>query len=67
MAGEKILIVDDEKPINDLIRSYLIKEGFLPLSAYTGKDALELIKSEKPHFIILDIMLPDIEGVDLCL
>lgn len=67
MAGEKILIVDDEKPINDLIRSYLTKEGFLPLSAYTGKEALELIKSEKPNFIILDIMLPDIEGVDLCL
>jgi DNA-binding response OmpR family regulator len=67
MAGEKILIVDDEKPINDLIRSYLIKEGFMPFSAYSGKEALELIKTEKPNFIILDIMLPDIEGVDLCL
>lgn len=67
MAGEKILIIDDEKPINDLIRSYVMKEGFIPLSAYTGKEALHLIKSEKPDFIILDIMLPDIEGVDLCL
>lgn len=67
MAGEKILIVDDERPINDLIRSYLVKEGFLPFSAYTGKEALDLIKSEKPDFVILDIMLPDIEGVDLCL
>jgi len=67
MAGEKILIIDDEKPINDLIRSYLAKEGFIPLSAYNGKEALKLIQSEKPHFIILDIMLPDIEGVDLCL
>lgn len=67
MAGEKILIVDDEKPINDLIRSYLMKEGFIPFSAYTGKEALELIKSEKPDLIILDIMLPDVEGVDLCL
>lgn len=67
MAGEKILIVDDERPINDLIRSYLVKEGFIPFSAYTGKEALDLIKSEKPDFIILDIMLPDIEGVDLCL
>ena len=67
MAGEKILIIDDEKPINDLIRSYLAKEGFIPLSAFNGKEALELIKSEKPHFIILDIMLPDIEGVNLCL
>ena len=67
MAGEKILIVDDEKPINDLIRSYLVKEGFIPYSAYTGKEALDLIKSEKPDLVILDIMLPDIEGVDLCL
>jgi DNA-binding response OmpR family regulator len=67
MAGEKILIIDDEKPINDLIRSYVMKEGFIPFSAYNGKDALELIKSEKPEFIILDIMLPDIEGVDLCM
>jgi len=67
MAGEKILIVDDEKPINDLIRSYLMKEGFIPFSAYSGSEALELIKAEKPDFIILDIMLPDVEGVDLCL
>lgn len=67
MAGEKILIVDDEKPINDLICSYLKKEGFIPFSAFTGKEALDLIKAEKPDFIILDIMLPDIEGVDLCL
>lgn len=67
MAGEKILIIDDEKPINDLIRSYVMKEGFIPLSAYNGKEALELIKSDKPDFIILDIMLPDVEGVDLCM
>ena len=67
MAGEKILIIDDEKPINDLIRSYIMKEGFIPLSAYNGEDALTLIKTEKPDLIILDIMLPDIEGIDLCL
>lgn len=67
MPGEKILIIDDEKPINDLIRSYIMKEGFIPFSAYAGKEALEIIKSEKPDFIILDIMLPDIEGIDLCL
>lgn len=57
MPGEKILIVDDEKAINDLIRSYIIKEGFLPLSAYTGKDALAIIEDEQPDLIILDIML----------
>jgi len=67
MAGEKILIIDDEKPINDLIRSYIMKEGFIPFSAFNGKEALKLVKSEKPDLIILDIMLPDIEGIDLCL
>ncbi|QOX63319.1 response regulator transcription factor [Anoxybacterium hadale] len=67
MAGEKILIVDDEKPINDLIRSYITREGFIPFSAYNGAEALVLIQSEKPDLIILDIMLPDIEGIDLCL
>jgi len=67
MQGRKILIIDDEKPINDLIRSYLIKEGFTPLSAFSGKEALEKVKEEKPDLIILDIMLPDVEGIDLCL
>ncbi|MDD2216175.1 MAG: response regulator transcription factor [Eubacteriales bacterium] len=67
MPGEKVLIVDDEKAINDLIRSYIIKEGFLPFSAYTGKDALAIIEDEQPDLIILDIMLPDIEGTDLSL
>ncbi|HML36737.1 MAG TPA: response regulator transcription factor [Bacillota bacterium] len=67
MAGEKILIIDDEKPISDLICSYLTKESFIPISAYDGKEALALVKSEKPDLIILDIMLPDIEGVDLCM
>lgn len=67
MAGEKILIVDDEREINDLIKSYLIKEGFVPLCAYTGEEAMERIEEEKPDLIILDFMLPDIEGPELCL
>lgn len=67
MPGEKILIVDDEKPINDLIKSYLLKEGFVPLTALNGQTALEIVQNEKPDLIILDIMLPDIEGIDLCL
>lgn len=67
MAGEKVLIVDDEKEINDLIKSYLLKEGFIPLCAYNGKEAMELVEQEKPDLIILDFMLPDIEGPELCL
>ena len=67
MPNERILIVDDEKEINDLIRSYLIKEGFQPLSAFNGMEAMELIKKEPVDLIILDVMLPDIEGPSLSL
>lgn len=67
MANEKILVVDDEKAINKLICSYLVKEQFDAVSAYTGAQAMELIESEKPELIILDIMLPDTEGTELSL
>lgn len=67
MPKEKILIVDDEKEINDLIKSYIVKEGFLAFSAYTGKSALQIIEAENPDLIILDVMLPDIEGTNLSL
>lgn len=67
MIGEKILIVDDEIEICELIESYLTKEGFAPLVANDGKTALETLKSNKPSLIILDFNLPDIEGPDLCL
>ena len=64
---KKILIVDDEKAIITLIRSYLEKEGFLTLSAENGAGAVETVKKESPNLILLDIMLPDISGIDTCL
>lgn len=67
MSREKILIVDDEKEINDLIRSYIVKEGFIAFSALNGKSALAMIEEENPDLIILDIMLPDIDGTNLSL
>ena len=67
MAGEKILIVDDEKDIQDLIKSYVLREGFIPICAENGSSALEKIANDKPYLIILDFMLPDIEGPELCL
>lgn len=67
MAAEKILIIDDDKDINALIASYLTKEGFVPISAYEHTSALILIAKEKPDLIILDIMMPEIDGVELCL
>lgn len=67
MSGQRILIVDDEKEINDLIKSYIVKEGYVAFSAYNGKEALTAVKEQNPHLIILDIMLPDADGTDLSL
>lgn len=67
MAGEKILVIDDEHQICDLISSYLKKEEFIPLVAHDGKTACEIVEEESPDLIILDFMLPDVEGPELCL
>lgn len=67
MAREKILLIDDEIEINELIKSYLIKERFRVFISDNGKDALNVVALEKPDLIILDIMLPDIDGLELCL
>lgn len=67
MAEEKILIIDDDKDINALIGSYLLKEGFIPISAFDHTSALKKIAEDKPALIILDVMMPEIDGIELCL
>ncbi|MBN2178706.1 MAG: phosphate regulon transcriptional regulator PhoB [Deltaproteobacteria bacterium] len=62
----KILIVDDEKDIVDLISYNLEKEGFSTIKAYDGEWALTLVKEKKPDLMILDLMLPGIQGIDVC-
>ena len=64
--SEKILIVDDEREIADLVGLYLENENFTVVKAYNGKSALELIRTEKLDLAILDVMLPEMSGVDLC-
>lgn len=61
-----ILVVDDEQPIIELIRYNLQKEGFTVFAAENGERALELARTEKPNLIILDLMLPDMGGFDVC-
>lgn len=63
---EKILIVDDEPAIIKLAQIYLNKEGYSTLSAGNGLDALKVIASELPDLLILDIMLPGIDGLEVC-
>ncbi len=62
----KILVVDDEKNIIEVIETYLLNEGFEVFTSTTGTKALELFESEKPDLIILDLMLPDISGEEIC-
>ena len=62
----KILIVDDEKDIVDLISYNLEKEKFSTVKAYDGETALKLVKTQKPDLIILDLMLPKMNGLDVC-
>jgi phosphate regulon transcriptional regulator PhoB len=63
---KKILVVDDEKDIVDLITYNLEKEGFATIKAYDGERTLELIKSQKPDLVVLDLMLPGIRGLEVC-
>ena len=63
---KKILIVDDEKDIVDLISYNLEKEGFATIKAYDGEDALKLVKANEPDLVLLDLMLPGIRGLEVC-
>jgi phosphate regulon transcriptional regulator PhoB len=62
----KVLIVDDEKDIVDLVAYNLEKEGYEVLKAFDGEQALQTAKSKSPHLIVLDLMLPGIQGLEVC-
>lgn len=62
---KKILVVDDEKPISDIIKFNMTKEGYEVLTAFDGKEALEMFEAEKPDILILDLMLPEVDGLDV--
>ena len=62
----KILVVDDEKNIVELVRLYVEKEGFETVCAYTGAEAISKFHSENPDLIVLDLMLPETDGWQVC-
>jgi two-component system alkaline phosphatase synthesis response regulator PhoP len=62
----KILIVDDEPDILDILRYNLEKEGYKVFTAEDGKAGIQLAEKEQPHLIILDIMMPKMDGVEVC-
>lgn len=66
MQKEKILIVDDDKNICDLLRMYLEKEGYAVVMEHNGIDAVNTFNTESPDLVLLDIMLPQLDGWQVC-
>ena len=64
--ADKILIVEDDKKTASLIKLYLEREGFQTVIAYDGQQALELAEQHRPIFVILDLMLPRVDGWEVC-
>lgn len=67
MEKERILIVDDEKEIRDLIEIYLKNEGYEVVKAGTGLEAMQIVEAQKVDLIILDVMMPVVNGIDACI
>jgi two-component system phosphate regulon response regulator PhoB len=66
MPKPLVLVIDDEKDILKLLQYNLEKEGYQTLAAKTGEEGLELAKSKKPSLIVLDLMLPGLDGLEVC-
>lgn len=64
--NKTILVVDDEKPIADILQFNLIKEGYRVICAYDGDEALAKVEEEQPDLMLLDIMLPKRDGMEVC-
>jgi two-component system alkaline phosphatase synthesis response regulator PhoP len=66
MTGKKVLVVDDDVKTVELVSLYLNREGYQVLTAYDGVEALRLARESYPDLIVLDLMLPDIDGLEVC-
>ena len=63
--AKKVLVVDDEKPISDIIKFNMVKEGYEVVTAFDGREALEMFEAERPDILILDLMLPEMDGLEV--
>ena len=66
MADKKVLVVDDDAKTVELVKLYLNRDGYQVLTAYDGAEALRLAREGYPDLIVLDLMLPDIDGLAVC-
>ena len=66
MSGERILVVDDEPIVTEVVQRYLIREGYQVQVAANGRTALSLAREGAPDLVVLDLMLPEIDGLEVC-
>jgi two-component system alkaline phosphatase synthesis response regulator PhoP len=66
MPGKKVLVVDDDEKTVELVKLYLNRDGYRVITAYDGNDALKLARENQPDLIVLDLMLPGINGLEIC-
>jgi two-component system alkaline phosphatase synthesis response regulator PhoP len=66
MAGKKVLVVDDDVKTAELVKLYLNRDGYRVLTAYDGTEALRLARESHPDLIVLDLMLPGMDGFEVC-
>jgi len=66
MAGKRVLVVDDDAKTVELVKLYLKRDGYRVLTAYDGTEALRLAREGHPDLIVLDLMLPGIDGLEVC-
>ncbi|MEG2774654.1 MAG: response regulator, partial [Acetivibrio sp.] len=62
----KILVVDDDREIADLVEIHLVGDGYTVFKAYNAKDGLKILEEEEIKLAILDIMMPDMDGISMC-
>ena len=66
MKNAKVLVIDDEPSITSSIKYGLEKEGYTVITADNGSDGAELARNEKPDIVVLDVMLPGLDGYEVC-
>ena len=66
MTGKKVLVVDDDAKTAELVKLYLNRDGYRVLTAYDGIEALQMARENYPDLIVLDLMLPGIDGLEIC-
>jgi DNA-binding response OmpR family regulator len=65
-VNERILIIDDEPSVHEVVRAYLERDGFIVYSAHDGAEGLDLAMTKRPDLLVLDLMLPDVSGEEIC-